>query len=81
VERQIITLDEAQVAAEAFLEDRLKGLKKLAIGKIKLASIEGIVVYEVEGVAILGELFFRTTEHPFKVQVAALDRSIVGYEL
>jgi len=41
-DKEIITLDEAQVAAERFLEDRLKAIKRLSIGKVKLTSIEGL---------------------------------------
>lgn len=80
-DKGIISLDEAQVAAERFLEERLKGLKKLSIERIKLTSIEHIVVYDVEGAAIIGgSFFFRSTERLFKVQVAAADGTVVGYE-
>jgi hypothetical protein len=80
-EKEIITLDEAQVAAERFLEERLKNLKNISVDRVKLASIEGIVVYDVEGIATMGGGFFsRNTERPFKIQVAATDASIVGYE-
>ncbi len=80
-EKEIISLENAQIAAERFLEERLKHLKKLSIDKVKLSSIEGIVVYDVEGTAIIGGGFFiRRTECPFKIQVAATDGAIVGYE-
>ena len=80
-DKEIISLDDAQVAAERFLEERLKGLKRRSIERIKLTSIERIVVYDVEGTAIIGGgFFFRSTERPFKVQVAAADGAIVGYE-
>ena len=80
-DKEIITLDEAQVAAERFLEDRLKAIKRLSIGKVKLTSIEGIVAYDVEGVAIIGSgLFSKNIERPFKVQVGAVDASILGFE-
>ncbi|MDP2919362.1 MAG: hypothetical protein Q8O43_03990 [Dehalococcoidia bacterium] len=79
-EKEIITLDEAQTAAEKFLQERLPGLKKLAIERVKLASIEGIVVYDVEGIATIGGFLFRHIERPFKIQVAAVDGAIVGYE-
>jgi hypothetical protein len=80
-DKEIITLDEAQVAAERFLEERLNNLKKLSIDRVKLTSIERIVVYDVEGTATIGGgFFFRSTERPFKVQVAAADGTIVGYE-
>jgi len=39
------------------------------------------VVYDVEGTATIGGgFFFRSTERPFKIQVAAADGAIVGYE-
>jgi hypothetical protein len=80
-DKEIITLEAAQIAAERFLEDRVKKLKKLTIDKLRLASVEGIVVYDVEGKAFIGGgLFFRGTEMNFKIQVAAVDGAIVGYE-
>jgi hypothetical protein len=80
-EKEIISLDDAQMAAERFLEERFKGLKKLSIDKIKLSSIESIVVYDVAGTAIIsGGFLSRRTECPFRVQVAAVDGAIVGYE-
>jgi len=80
-EKEIITLDEAQVAAERFLEERLKNLKNISVEKVKLASIEGIVVYDVEGLATIGGKFLsRNRDCPFKIQVAANDGAIVGYE-
>ena len=80
-ERGIITLDEAQVAAERFLEDRLKNLKNISVEKVKLASVESIVVYDVEGVATIGGRFLSKDKScPFKIQVAATDGAIVGYE-
>jgi hypothetical protein len=79
-EKEIITLDEAQTAAERFLEERLKGLKKLAIDRVQLSSVEHIVVYEIQGIAMLNGFLFRTIERPFKIQVAAADGAIVGYE-
>jgi len=78
---EIISLENAQAAAERFLEERLKGLKRLAVERVKLTSIERIVVYDVEGTAIIGGgFFFKSTERPFKVQVAADDGAVVGYE-
>ena len=80
-EKEIISLDDAQMAAERFLEERLKGLKKLSTEKVRLSSVEGIVVYDVAGTAIIGGgLFSRRTECPFKIQVAATDGAIIGYE-
>jgi hypothetical protein len=81
-EKGIISLDEAQAAAERFLDERFKGLRKISIDKVKLDSIKGIVVYDVAGTAIIGGSFFtRRTECPFKIQVAATDGVIVGYEM
>jgi hypothetical protein len=80
-EKGIVSLDAAQVAAERFLEDRLKNLKKISVDKVRLISIEGIVAYDVEGIAIIGTgLFSRNIERPFKVQVGAIDASIIGFE-
>ncbi len=80
-DKEIITLENAQIAAERFLEERLDKLKKLSIEKLRLASVEGIVVYEVEGKASIGGGFLlRSTELNFKIQVAAADGAIVGYE-
>lgn len=80
-DKDIITLDEAQAAAEQFLEERLKSLKKLSIDKVKLTSIEGIVAYDVEGIATIGTGWLsRNIERPFKVQVGAADASILGFE-
>jgi hypothetical protein len=79
--KEIIALENAQIAAERFLEDRLKKLKKLSIEKVQLSSVEGIVVYEIEGKGNLGGgLFIRSREINFKIQVAAVDGAIVGYE-
>ena len=80
-EKEIITLDQAQTAAERFLEDRLKNLKNISVDKVKLTSIEGIVAYDVEGIATVGGGFFsKNIERPFKVQVGAADASILGFE-
>jgi hypothetical protein len=80
-DKAIITLDEAQVAAERFLEERLKNLKNISVEKVKLSSIESIVVYDIEGIATIGGKFLsRNRECPFKIQVAATDGAIVGYE-
>ena len=80
-DKDIITLENAQIATERFLEDRLKKLKKIVIDKVQLTSVEGIVVYGVEGRAhIGGGIFSRRTEINFKIQVAAADAAIVGYE-
>lgn len=81
VEKEIISLDQAQMAAETFLEKQFKKLKKLAVEKVKLGSIESILIYDVAGMATIGGgLFTRSTELPFKVQVSALDGTIVGYD-
>jgi hypothetical protein len=82
-DKGIISLDEAQMAAERFLEERLKGIKKLSVEKVKLASIESILIYDVAGTALIADglvLFSKKTELPFKVQVSAIDGTIVGYE-
>jgi len=80
-DKEIISLDQAQILAERFLEERLKGIKSISIEKIQLTSVEHIVVYDVEGKAFVGgSLFTRKTECPFKIQVAAKDGIIVGYQ-
>jgi hypothetical protein len=80
-EREIISLDQAQIAAEKFLEDQFKNLKKLAVDKVKLASIENILIYDVAGIATIGGgMISKGTEQPFKVQVSAIDGTIVGYD-
>lgn len=80
-DREIITLENAQISAEHFLEDRLTKLKKIVIDKVQLTSVEGIVVYSVEGrVNIGGGLFSRSSEIHYKIQVSAADGAIVGYE-
>lgn len=80
-DKEIISLNQAQMAAERFVEAQLKGLRKLGIEKVKLASIESILIYDVAGTATIGGiLFIKGTEFPFKVQVSATDGSIVGYD-
>ena len=49
--------------------------------KVKLASIESILIYDVAGIATIGGgLISKSTELPFKVQVSAIDGTIVGYD-
>jgi hypothetical protein len=80
-DKEIISLDQAQMAAERFLEEQFKNLKKLAVDKVKLASVESIIIYDVAGMATIGGgLISKSTELPFKVQVSAIDGTIVGYD-
>jgi hypothetical protein len=80
-EKEIISLDQAQMAAERFLEAQIKNLKKLALDKVKLASIGAILIYDVVGIATIGGgLFSKGSDLPFKVQVSAVDGTIVGYD-
>lgn len=80
-EKEIVSLENAQMAAERFLEERLKSLRKLSIDRVRLSSVEGIVVYDVEGTATIGGGFLtRSNQINFKIQVAASDGAIVGYE-
>jgi hypothetical protein len=80
-EKEIISLDQAQMAAERFLEGQFKHLKKLGVDKVKLASIESILIYDVAGIATIGGgLISKGTELPFKVQVSAVDGTVVGYD-
>jgi hypothetical protein len=80
-EKDIISLDQAQMAAERFLEDQFKNLKKLAVDKVKLGSIENILIYDVAGIATIGGgMISKSIEQTFKVQVSAVDGTIVGYD-
>jgi len=80
-EKEIISLDQAQMAAERFLEGQFKHLKKLGVDKVKLASVESILIYDVAGIATIGGgLISKGTELPFKVQVSAVDGTVVGYD-
>jgi len=79
-EKVLISLDEAHAAAEKFLGGQVKNLKKTAIVKVKLSTIGGITVYEVEGTIDFSKSFFRTGHSSFKVQINAGDGAVVGYE-
>jgi hypothetical protein len=80
-EKGIISLEQAQTAAERFLEGQFKNLKKLGVDKVKLASIGSILIYDISGIATIGGgLISKGTELPFKVQVSANDGTVVGYE-
>ena len=80
-DRELISLDKVQMAAERFLEERLKGIKKISVDKVKLASIEGILIYDVAGSATIGTGFIsKKTRLPFKIQISAIDGTVVGYE-
>lgn len=80
-DKDIISLDQAQVAAERFLEDQFKNLKKLTVDKVQLASIGSIVVYNIAGlIKLRGGILGKETDTPFKVQVSAADGAIVGYD-
>jgi hypothetical protein len=81
LDKGIISLDQAQMAAERFLEDQIKNLKKLSIDRVKLGSIESILIYDVAGIATIGgNLLSKGSELPFKVQVSAVNGTIVGYD-
>jgi hypothetical protein len=48
---------------------------------VKLASIEAILIYDVAGIATIGGgIFSKGVELPFKVQVSAVDGTVVGYD-
>ena len=80
-EKEIISLDQAQMAAERFIEGQFKQLKKVGVDKVKLAFIGSILIYEVAGMATIGGgLISKGTELPFKVQVSAVDGTVVGYD-
>jgi len=79
-DKGIITLEEAQTAAEKFLGGQVKNLKKTTITKVKLSSVGGITIYEVEGIMELPRCVFWTRPFNFKVQINARDGAAVGYE-
>ena len=80
-EKEIISLDQAQMAAERFIEAQFKNLKKLGVDKVKLAFVGSILIYDIAGIATIGGgLMSKGTELPFKVQVSAIDGTIVGYD-
>ena len=80
-EKEIISLEQAQMAAERFIEGKFKKLKKIGVDKVKLGSIESLLIYNVAGVATIGGgLISKGTELPFKVQVSAVGRTVVGYD-
>ena len=80
-EKEIISLEQAQMAAERFLEGQFKKLKKIGVDKVKLGSIESLLIYDVAGIATIGGgLISKGTELPFKVQVSAVDGTVIGYD-
>jgi hypothetical protein len=80
-EKEIISLEQAQMAAEKFMEGQFKNLKKIGVDKVKLASVESLLIYDVAGIATIGGgLLSKGTELPFKVQVSAVDGTVIGYD-
>ncbi|MGB7725142.1 MAG: hypothetical protein WBL37_06125 [Dehalococcoidales bacterium] len=80
-EKEIISLDQAQMAAERFVEGQFKNLKKIGVDKVKLASIGSILIYDIDGIATIGGgLINKGNDLPFKVQVSAIDGTVVGYD-
>ena len=49
-EKEIISLDQAQMAAERFVEGQFKNLKKIGVDKVKLGSIGSILIYDIDGI-------------------------------
>ena len=80
-EKEIISLDQAQMAAERFVEGQFKNLKKIGVDKVNLGSIGSILIYDIDGIATVGGgLISKGNDFPFKVQVSAVDGTIVGYD-
>lgn len=78
-EKEIIGLDEAQKIAEGFLRGHLRDIRDITIEKTTLSLIGEIIIYDVEGLAKVGDIM-GTRRKLFRVQVHARDRTIVGYE-
>jgi len=53
-EKEIISLDQAQMAAERFVEGQFKNIKKIGVDKVKLGSIGSILIYDIDGIATVG---------------------------
>ena len=80
-EKEIISLDQAQMAAERFVEGQFKNIKKIGVDKVKLGSIGSILIYDIDGIATIGGgLISKGNDFPFNVQVSAIDGTIVGYD-
>ena len=80
-EKEIISLDQAQMAAERFVEGQFKNLKKIGVDKVKLGSIGSILIYDIDGIATIGGgLISKGNDFPFKVHVSAIDGTVVGYD-
>ncbi len=80
-EKEIISLDQAQMAAERFVEGQFKNIKKIGVDRVKLGSIGSILIYDIDGIATVGGgLISKGNDFPFKVQVSAIDGTIVGYD-
>jgi hypothetical protein len=80
-EKEIISLDQAQMAAERFVEGQFQNLKKIGVDKVKLGSIGSILIYDIDGIATIGGgLISKGNDFPFKVQVSAIDGTVVGYD-
>jgi len=80
-EKEIISLDQAQMAAERFVEGQFKNIKKIGVDKVKLGSIGSILIYDIDGIATVGGgLISKGNDFPFKVQVSAIDGTVVGYD-
>jgi hypothetical protein len=80
-EKEIISLDQAQMAAERFVEGQFKNIKRIGVDRVKLGSIGSILIYDIDGIATVGGgLISKGNDFPFKVQVSAIDGTIVGYD-
>jgi len=63
------------------VEGQFKNLKKIGVDKVKLGSIGSILIYDIDGIATIGGgLISKGNDFPFKVQVSAIDGTVVGYD-
>jgi hypothetical protein len=63
------------------VEGQFKNIKKIGVDKVKLGSIGSILIYDIDGIATVGGgLISKGNDFPFKVQVSAIDGTIVGYD-
>jgi len=82
---KVVSVDDAQRAAERYILGK-HPKAQITFDKTALAQIGGIVVYVVEGKAVLTkglleEIFSTPAQKAFKIQVHAYSDKILGYEM
>ena len=83
---EILPPGEAQYIGLEFIRSKYYGAK-VTVDEVKLVTEKGFPVYHLEGStkmpsrSIMGRLIFREAPYTFKVQVHALEGSILNYEL